>query len=609
MALYLYNSYKTIIMKKIATILLISAFTSVFGQQMRYVKKAERAVGRVEYAKALKFYDKALDENPDLYEANAGKGLLLGELMEQYVKAIPYLEKALDKGKKDTLLTLYYTLGRAYHFIGEYDKALFCYNKLNNFEEIGNPMFQTILNKNISDCNYAIKHRSATSIGKSSVQNVGPIINTYEPEYAAVLINKNELLFTAKKKDNSREKVNQWDGKYFESMYISQLNDNKFSPPRRYTRPDLHKNSKFSKYHESTVSVSPDGNFLFIYKGGDIFIAPVNASEKSPKKLSKKINMSRYQNHATVTKDNKTIYFSSEGKKGYGGTDIYKAVKNSKDEWNEPELLDSTINTEFNEDAPYIHEDGTLYFSSNGHPGFGGYDIYKTNFTNNRWSRPVNLGQPINSSGDDIFLSLVDGDEGYFSSSRMNGYGDLDIYSVNLNPKLPKDSISDPLLALEKLPTPETSKNTNEIAKNEKGKRYLSEEDLKKLGWNSSNLYFGYNEVSLKDNALASLDNNIEILKKNNKLSIVIFGHSDARGDERYNMLLSLKRAQSVKEYLIKKGVDPHQIKSVKGMGEAGLINNCGNGVECSDEQHQQNRRVEILILSNSLNKEVSSQQ
>jgi outer membrane protein OmpA-like peptidoglycan-associated protein len=596
-------------MKKIATIILITAISSVFGQQMKYVKKAERAVGRVEYSKALKYYDKALEENPNLYEANAGKGLLLGELMEQYEKSIPYLEKALDKGKKDTLLTLYYILGKAYHFTGDYDKALYCYNKLNNFEEIGNPMFQTTLNKNIRDCHYAIKNRTATPIGKSSVTNAGPVINTYEPEYAAVLINKNQLLFTAKKKDNSREKVNKWDGKYFESMYISELNNNTFSPPRRYTRPDLHKDSKFSKYHESTISASPDGNFLFIYKGGDIFIVPVNASEKKPAKLSKKINMSRYQNHATLTKDNKTIYFSSEGKKGYGGTDIYKAVKNSKDEWSEPELLDSTINTEFNEDAPYVHEDGTLYFSSNGHPGYGGYDIYKTSFKDNRWTRPINMGQPINSSGDDIFMSLVNGDEGYYSSSRMGGYGDLDIYSVNLNPKLPKDSVADPLLALEKQPSPETIESPDEISKKDKGKKYLSEGELKKLGWNSSSLYFSYNEAALKDNALASLDNNIEILKKNNKFSIVIFGHSDARGDEKYNMLLSLKRAQSIKDYMIKKGVDPSQIKSVKGMGEAGLINNCGNGKECSDEQHQQNRRVEIHILSSSINKEVSSKQ
>lgn len=580
-------------MKKLMIILFFAAFNHSYAQSyQRYIRKAEKATGRVDYTEAIKYYDKALAIDNDAYEANAGKGIVLGEFMERYEQAVPYLEKAVSKGTKDTLLTIYYTLGKCYHYLGDYNKALYCYNKLLNYEEVGNDMFPYYLRKHIADCQYGLQHTARND--KQVVKNVGPDINSADPEYAPVFA-KNELIFTSKRKDDKKEKINTWDGKYFESMYVSKMENGKFSAPRRFTFPDLDGHSKFSKYNESSVSISLDGSSLFIYRAGDIFIVPANDRTKKPEKLSKAINMARYQNHATITKDNSTIYFSSESKEGFGGTDIFKSVKNAQGEWSEAELLDSTINTMFNEDAPFISEDGTLYFSSNGHPGYGGYDIYKTRFENGHWSKPENLGQPVNSPGQDIFLSLVNNTEGYYSSARTGGYGDLDIYTVDLNPQIKNDTVSDPLLALKH---PEQKKENVKSPLPDSTNQYLTNEALEKIGWNYTALYFNYNEFTLRKDAFAALDHNIEIMKKNKKIMIGIAGYSDARGPEKYNAHLSANRAQTVKQYILSKGIERNRIKSTEGLGESNLLNNCGDNAECDEAQHQLNRRVELRVFN-----------
>jgi peptidoglycan-associated lipoprotein len=372
-------------------------------------------------------------------------------------------------------------------------------------------------------------------------------------------------------------------------MYISTIKNGSYSAPERYTFPDLSDKSNFSKFNESSVSISLDGRSLFLYKRGDIYMISTDQTAKKPKKLEKQVNLSHYQNHASVSKDNNTIYFSSETKNGFGGTDLFKCVRNDKGEWSEAQLLDSTVNTMFNEDAPFISEEGILYFSSNGHPGFGDYDVYKTEFKNGKWSKPENLGQPINSTGPDIFLSMINKNEGYYSSYRPGGSGDLDIYEVNFDVPLKKDTIPDPLLAKEKpVETPEPG-NTG---------KYLTEKELQELGWITSDLYFNYNQSGLRDDAIATLDHNIEILKKNKKLNITISGFSDARGQEKYNTQLSLNRAQTVKQYILKKGLGRDRIKSVEGLGETSLLNDCGDGTECEEAEHQRNRRVQVQVLN-----------
>lgn len=644
----------------------------MIAQEDKYIRKAENATWKIDYASAINNYDKALELNKDSYEANAGKGIVLGEEMERYEQAIPYLEKALEHSPKDTLMTLNYTLGKCYHYLGEYKRAIYYYNKLIGYVEIGNEFFPKYLQKDIEDCNYALEHNKITNQQKLTIKNIGSDINTEFAEYVAIYTKNNALIFTSKRKDTPKEKINKWDGKYFESMYISKYENGKYSAPRRFTLPDFYGKSKFSKYNESSISLSLDGRSLFIYKGADIYIVDLNDSTTKPAKLDKEVNFNKYQNHASISKDNKTLYFSSESKYGFGGTDIYMSVKNAEGEWSKAQLLDSTINTFFNEDAPFISDDGTLYFSSTGHPGYGGYDIYKTKLENDHWTTPENLGHMINSPGNDIFFTLKTPSEGHFSSARECGRGDLDIYSIEYKEELIPECIPDamPLSIIFKqdslnhflytatvLVKPEyadriisyswklndepmnfANKEFNysfnkagkynfsvkiignfdncqglmaactensidvidtarNILASENGNKYLTDAELTDINWNSNPLYFDHNSFDLRPDVMALLDKKIEVLNNNNNLFITINGYADAVGDEKYNLQLSAKRANIVKQYLMNKGISLSRFKQVNGLGETNFVNNCDNTAECTEAQHRLNRRAEILIM------------
>jgi outer membrane protein OmpA-like peptidoglycan-associated protein len=579
----------------LASILIITMEASA-QEEKKFIKEAQIATDKVKYDRAIEYYGKALKIKESSFEANAGMGVVLAEYLNRYEEAIPYLEKALRESSSDTISAVYYALGKSYHFIGQYSNALTFYNKLLEFTEIGNPMYLITLKKRIADCQYAMAHMKTDKT--ILVSNIGKMINTNQPEYVPMLTSNNELIFTSKRKDDRKEKINSWDGKYFESMYISKMENGSFASPRRFTEPDLADRSKFSKFNESNVSVSPSGNTLFIYKGGDLYEVLVQGTDVKVKKMDKNINFARYQNHATLSPDNKTIYFSSESKKGIGGTDLYMSVKNEKGEWSKAVLLDSTINTVFNEDAPFIAEDGTLYFSSEGHPGYGGYDVYKTRFGNGKWSTPENMGQPLNSPGHDIYFNLIGNSKGYISSARVGGYGDMDIYAVNPEKEEPKES-KDSIYAFEDNPI-EKKINEQPVQPQDSvaSTQYLTEKELNKLGWDSSPLYFNYNTYVLNEAAIKVLEKNTEVLKKNKDLSLVIYGYSDSRGPEQYNKDLSKNRALAVKHFFNGKGIGANRIKDTEGFGESGLINNCTDNVSCSENEHQQNRRVEVKIIN-----------
>jgi outer membrane protein OmpA-like peptidoglycan-associated protein len=342
----------------------------------------------------------------------------------------------------------------------------------------------------------------------------------------------------------------------------------------------------------------------------------------------------------------------------------------------------------YNEDSPFLAEDGTLFFSSNGLPGYGGYDIYKTRYENGSWVAPENLGQPINSPGDDIYFALKPGSpDGYYSSSRSGGYGDMDIYQVHymintvkdcnkndisvfvlnatprnddamkydislempeaysnkvrsyswtlnnmpvdvMNPKFEHRfktpgtytvsvktivfcdtctslvarcnekviQVGDGVLAAttpEKTPE-STTKTANENI-NKSG--LLSEAELAELHWNTASLYFDYNNSSIKDNIQNVLEQNTTILKKNKNLSVIINGFADSRGTESYNKMLSAKRANIIKNYFVARGIPQSRIV-VNAYGESQLVNKCSDNVECSEEEHQANRRAELKVMN-----------
>jgi outer membrane protein OmpA-like peptidoglycan-associated protein/tetratricopeptide (TPR) repeat protein len=410
------------------------ALFCAFKPANKYLRKAARQTekGNIQSAKIL--YAKALELEPDNYKANLGMGLLLCELMDNYSGALPYLEKAYHGSEKDTLGDLLYALAKCYQNNGKYEKAISFFDRMNGFEDFeGEIEFQKDIDKRKADCRYAMAHTDMPNRDKWYIVNAGRSINTDMPEYVPVLTPQNELIFTSRRKDDIKEEVSYLDGKYFESMYIAKIESGGFKDLRRYTLPDQFLKSKYLKHHESVVSMSPDGKKLFTYHDNKIFEINMDQRQsQKPTKLLKTINFDYYQNHAFLTADGNTLYFTSEAKGGLGGIDIYRSTKIKEGEWSKPENIGAPVNTEYDEDAPFVTDDGkTLYFASTGHEGYGNFDIYKSEWIDGKWSTPVNLGAPINSPAHDIFMIQDSkGEYGYFSSARVGGQGDMDIYKI-----------------------------------------------------------------------------------------------------------------------------------------------------------------------------------
>lgn len=441
--------------KSIAYIfILFSSFS--FAQINSYLRKADKAVGNNKIDLAKDLYSKAYALDKNNYEANLGVGFVLCEFMCKYEEALPYLETAYSKNTNDTFPDLVVSLGKCYQHIGDYKKAkdLFSMAKVKVTQDKDEDIYNaTDLKKRMEDCDYAEQNQATVYDKNLYVGNIGPVINTEMAEYVPVINERDELIFTSRRKDSENEKRSDLDGKYFENMYISKLVNGKPQSVQTYTLADPLLKTNHKKRHVSIISASRDGKTLFLYQNNKVHEVDADANKAIAEKvLSKHINMDYYQNHASISKDGKTLFFTSEDDRGKGGLDIYKSTKGSDGEWGVPENLGEVINTPLDEDAPYLSDDGqTLYFSSKGHPGFGNYDIYKSTLTNGVWTTPENMKQPVNSAGHDIFyMQSPNNGDSYFSSYRTGGYGDMDIYKITSLDKLDKEctEITNTLLTL-----------------------------------------------------------------------------------------------------------------------------------------------------------------
>lgn len=669
------------------------------SQEKKLIRKASNAVERSDFDQAISYYDQALKRDSNSYLANAGKGVVLSEYVGDHQKAIPYLEKALKKHPEKTGMKINYDLGKSYHFVGNYPRALYFYGQTAKYNKEGDPDYDMFLNKRVADCKYALEHPEVAPAEEQEVKTVGNNINTSNPEYGAVYTH-GKLIFTSKRKDDDKEKKNGLDGRYFDAMYVSTEKGSGFSEPRRFTVPDVKLNENFSKPHESVVSVSPDGNTLYIFREGQIYEADLNDSTKSAHKLDNAINFSYLQSHVTLSADGNTMIFSSEAARGIGGLDLYKSVKDENGKWGDAVML-SSLNTIYNEDSPYLNKEGVLFYSSNGLPGYGGYDVYRSHLENGQWVTPINLGQPINSPGDEVYFTLLNNtSNGYYTSVRKGGQGDMDIYKVHYvmtdmpncgdadsnfvinaeadpaNPMVYNFSAASPaergtvkswywtmngqtlaqnskefqytfasagsytvsskavmycdscpslialcsekvveigtplfvsadsiakaeqLAANSKTATPRSKKKAVRDLSNTSDQLALNEAQLKDLGWNTSNAYFDYDRSAIREDARPMLNQNIKVLKKNKDLAVRINGYADCRGTDPYNNNLSVKRANAVKTYLLENGIASERILSVKGYGESQPVNGCTNGVECTEAEHQANRRAVFDVIN-----------
>jgi len=270
----------------------------------------------------------------------------------------------------------------------------------------------------------------------SSIKNMGPEINSNYPDYVPVIMpDESAIYFTSKRPGTNATKNN--DNQFFEDVFVSYRENGKWQKAVNVGQP-INSNT-----NDGCVAISPDGQQMIVFRtaenieAGDLYItrAASNNQWTELQLMSSEINSEFIETSACFSMDTAVIYFSSTRPGGFGGKDLYRIKKLPSGQWSTPFNLGPNINTASDEDAPYLHPDGvTLYFSSKGHNTMGEFDVFKTilDEETNEFSKPENLGYPINDVGNDIFFVLsVDGKRGYYSSQREETFGGLDIYQID----------------------------------------------------------------------------------------------------------------------------------------------------------------------------------
>ncbi len=390
-----------------------------------------------EYDMAEKFYKQSIEEDSTIFISNLELGILYLTELNKEVKALPYLQRAERyKNTDEYTQELYYYLARAYHYNGYYTEAQVYYKKTMDFVEdnLEGSILKQQVKQYLDEC-YNGANNAINARKNFKITNLGKGVNTEYPEYVPVTMNGDtDMIFTSRRKPEKGNKKDVYDEKYYEDMFATKKVGEFYVKAERFDQQKQkeYANLKNSSDHESVVSISPDKRSLLTYKDNNLWISEIKGNIWSmPKRLDTAINAGTWQPHGVFSQDGKTLYFSSNMSGGFGGLDIYMSMRFPDGTWSKAKNLGPKINTLMDEDAPFIVDNGNLiYFSSKGRKGLGGYDIYKSKMVDGEWISAENMGRPFNSPADDVFFTYSKSEkEGFLSSNRQGGEGDMDIYT------------------------------------------------------------------------------------------------------------------------------------------------------------------------------------
>lgn len=629
-------------------------YSSTNKKAIKYFEDSKKMFQIRKDADAEKLIKKALEEDPQFIEAHSAYAdFLMGN--NRIKEAIPHYEKAIQINPKIFIDNNFY-LGGAYLHEALYEKAIPCFEIILKTERI-NPNLKDEAARFLKNAKFgaiAIKNPQPFK-----PENVGPGINTREYEYfPAITADGNTFLFTRNIREGEGVEAPRQ-----EDFYVSKKVNNVWQTANPITSVNTPGN-------EGAPSLSADGEIMFFascmemsgdygtserkgYGSCDIFYAQkINGKWTKPRNAGSTINTKNWETQPSFSSDGKTLYFirGIVGREGINNPDIYSSTIGEDGKFTEPVKLSDNINTPQGEESVFIHPDNqTLYFSSEGHPGMGGLDIFMSKRqADGTWGKAINLGYPINSFTDDNSL-LVDanGKLAYFASEREGGFGGLDIYQFELPENLRPEKITyvkghtfnaktkDPLEAIIDLIDLETQQSVTSAYSNSAGeflitltsnhnylvnvskpgflfysdnfslkdkvadysKPYKLEIPLQPIDTGFTielkNVFFDVNKWDLKPESKAELEKVVAFLKLNPTLKIEFGGHTDNSGDKVFNKTLSANRAKAVYDYVTLKGGIVATRISYKGYGDTKP-----KAPNDTPENKAKNRRTELKVLS-----------
>ena len=598
------------------------------------------------YAKALRILDKAIEEDHAFVEAYILKGDIYSE-QQNPQEAILQYKKGIA-ANSDYSPVLYFILANVELLSGHYEDARTDYLKFLSYSDQPKDK-QAKANRNIKSCDFGI-NSMAHPVPFKPV-NLGDSINSQYDDYMnAVTADEQQLFLTRKlpRGHHTMEESTEFNEDFFKAVKIDSAWRKAYNigPPIN------------TDENEGALCISPDGKYIFFaacnrpdgYGSCDLYWSRRTGDIWStPENMGPVVNSSAWDSQPSFSSDGKTLYFASKREGGKGSSDIWKTELQPDGSWTIPVNLGDSINTRFEEMAPFIHpDDRTLYFGSRGHQGMGGFDIFVSRKdADGNWSSAVDLGYPINTYADEINLVVnAKGDVAYISSDKLGGKGGMDIYSFKLykeaqpfmvtyfkgivfdketnkrleakfelvdlgTGKIVSHSSSDPVNGEFMLSLPTEKEYGLTVSK----PGYLFYSDHFELRGESSrtkpfvhnvplqpikvgetvilkNIFFDTDKYDLKKESVSELNTLVQLLKNNPHIHIEISGHTDNHGSAEHNLLLSKNRSMSVYDYLIANGIAKDRL-TYSGFGMTRPID-----TNDTDQGRANNRRTEFKVIA-----------
>lgn len=546
-------------------------------EQLSIKQEADRLYERYEYFKSLNLYLKIADKRkPDVQVIERVADCY--RQINDYDDAEEWYAKAVDQPKANKTDHYYYAevLLRNQKFAQAKDQYKLYY--------ADDP---AELNLKLPSCDSAAvwMKRPARYIIKNTTN-----LNTQYSDWGLTYDGKAGFIFTSDK--ITGDAVDQRTGNNWFKLYHANIKGDEVNEVALSNQSA----EKFDNaYHAGPMALNAAGDTAYITITTEISAKKIDPDKKMSSQrlytrrlqlaMAKKVNdgwvifgVFPYNNiqkcsigNAALSKDGRVIYFSSDMPGGEGKTDLWYCEKQADGTWGKPINCGKAINTKDEDAFPFIADDGILYYSSKGLTGMGGYDIFIAKGEKSNWSTPQDLKYPINSTSDDFYFVTHDGSTGYFSSNRNGGQGSDDIYSFATK--------------VETVPV----KPAVTTIKPENPPKLTQALVLKTI-------YYDLDKSTIRPDAAFELDKLVVLLNQNVSIKIEIASYTDSRASSTYNLALSQRRAKAAMDYLVGKSIAAGRL-TTKWYGKTNLVNNCADGVDCTEAQHQLNRRTEFKII------------